>query len=91
MVIIFSEKYEAELKRFTKKLFDEPLKDMTSSVKSTQSTSQQNAQTNKLDIKFMNRNSRDIFLFAIKAFNTKKELRSSVILTKIEKVDFANQ
>ena len=72
MVIIFSEKYEAELKRFIKKLFDETLKDMTSSVKSTQSTSQQNAQTNKLDIKFMNRNSRDIFLFAIKAFNTKK-------------------
>ncbi len=45
---------------------------MTSSVKSTQSSNQQNNQVNKLDIKFMNRNSRDIFLFAIKAFNTKK-------------------
>lgn len=83
MVIIFSEKYEAELKRFLKRLFDEPIKDMSSSVKSTQSSHMPSPQYNKLDIKFMNRTSRDVFLFVMKAFNTKKELRSSAIIQKI--------
>jgi len=81
VVIVFSEKYETELRRFTKKLFDEqqqPIKDLNLSVKSTQSSNLQQSQPpassnpNKLDIKFMNRNSRDIFLFTMKAFNTKK-------------------
>lgn len=68
------------------------MKDLNSSVKSTQSSQQAvSNQVSKLDVKFMNRSSRDIFLFAMKAFNTKKELRSSVILTKIEQVDFGNQ
>lgn len=123
VVVVFGEKYEMELRRFLKKLFDyEQMgggngnnnsnninnnynynnKDLFSSavknnnkdlfgssVKSTHSSSHNlpsqhqqpqpnnsnnnNTTTiNKLDIKFMNRSSRDIFLFTMKAFNTKK-------------------
>lgn len=120
VVVVFGEKYEMELRRFLKKLFDyeqmgggngnnnsnninnnynynnkdlfssavKHNKDLFgSSVKSTHSSSHNlpsqqpqpnnsnnnNTTTiNKLDIKFMNRSSRDIFLFTMKAFNTKK-------------------
>jgi len=43
---------------------------------------------NKLELKFNSRGVRDNFLFVLKAFNTKRALKNSVIMNRLEKINF---
>ena len=40
-----------------------------------------------MNIKFVNRRSKDEFLFVMKGFIAKKELKYSAVITKIEKLE----
>jgi hypothetical protein len=42
---------------------------------------------NKLELKFVCRSSRDLLIFSIKAFSTKKDMKSSAVIEKIERID----
>ena len=79
MTIVFNEKYEQDLRRFERKLFNkEDISFSRSSVKSINPNSRNNSSTSsgqnslKLDLKFLTRSNRDLFLFTIKAFITKR-------------------
>ena len=43
---------------------------------------------NRLELKFNSRGIRDNFLFILKAFNTKRALKNSVIMNRLEKINF---
>ena len=107
ITIVFNEKYEQELKRFEKRLFNKDDFSLTrSSIKSitpspSHSPAQNLYQTNhhiqnnqnnqnqlKLDLKFVTRANRDLFLYTIKAFITKREVKHSAVIRKIEKINF---
>jgi hypothetical protein len=38
---------------------------------------------NKMEVKFLSRNSRDLFLFTLRAFLCKEDMKNSVIMEKI--------
>lgn len=51
-------------------------------------SSQRQRNEHRLELKFSNRATRDNFLFILKAFNTKRALKNSVIMGKIEQINF---
>jgi hypothetical protein len=51
------------------------------------SESQRLSRDYRLELRFNNRATKDNFLFIIKAFNTKKIMKNSTIMNKIEQVD----
>jgi len=72
-----------EMKNFERKLFGyDELNHSRQNVRSAISKNNSNS-TLKFEIKFLNRSSRDIFLYTVKAFITKKEMKLSVVLKKM--------
>lgn len=50
--------------------------------------SQRQRNQHRLELRFNSRNIRDNFLFIIKAFNTKRAMKNSVIMSKIEQLNY---
>lgn len=90
VTILFNEKYEADMKRFERKLFH-PQDLSISNIHSQNSRTSRSQTSNKLELKFLNRSARDVFLFAMKAFITKREMKNSAVLRKIENINFEKE
>ena len=77
ILIVFPQKYEAETIKFLTELW------------SDFSISNEEKSKNELivSIKFVNRRAKDEFLFVMKGFIAKRELKSSNVIKKIEKLD----
>lgn len=77
VIISFSEKYAADVSGFVNTVFG--YQDITSSMKLSNEK--------RLELKFSSRAMKDNFLLAVKAFNTKKALKTSAVIEKLEKID----
>lgn len=44
----------------------------------------------KLGLRFMTRANRDVFLYTLKGFITRRELKNTAVIRKIEKINFEN-
>lgn len=76
---------EDQLKSFMSSLFEVDLE------KSTRSQSRLFRNDNKLELRFLSRPSRDLLVFSIKAFSTKREMKSCAIIEKIERIDVSKE
>lgn len=73
MHIFFSEKYESDVLRFANTLFG--FQDLSASTKQSNEK--------RIDLRFGNRGLKDSFLLIVKAFNTKKAMKTSAIVGKL--------
>ncbi len=69
---------EDQLKSFMSSVFEI---DLERSV--TKSHSRLFKNENKLELRVLSRNSRDLLVFCLKAFSTKRDMRSSAVIEKI--------
>lgn len=44
----------------------------------------------KVGLRFMTRANRDVFLYTLKGFITRRELKNTAVIRKIEKINFEN-
>ena len=72
---------DEKLRMYLSGIFDGDLE------KSTRSHSIELRNENKLELKFISRSSRDLMIFGIKAFSAKRDMKSSAIIEKIERID----
>lgn len=79
IVIYFNEKYDAEVTKFINTLFG--FQDLTESMKLSNEK--------RLELKFQNRLMKDNFLLIVKAFNTKKAMKTSAIIGKLENINLS--
>lgn len=89
---VFNEKYEAEMRRFERRLFAPNDLAASKSHKSIIARPQKASSTApRLEVKFLSRSARDTFFFAMKAFIAKKEIRHSAVIRKIESINFERE
>lgn len=75
--IVFSQKEEGEALKFMMELFED--------MKISSEEKMRNEL--RLNIMFLNKRNKDEFLFIMKGFNAKKELKNTVVINKIEKME----
>ena len=89
---VFNEKYEAEMRRFERRLF--ALHDLSASKSHKTIVGrplQASSTAPRLEVKFLSRSARDTFFFAMKAFLAKKEIKHSAVIRKIESINFERE
>jgi hypothetical protein len=86
ITIIFSEKYEQELRRFERRLFNK--EDLSFTRSSIRHIAANQKGPLELALRFPSRANRDVFLYTIKAFITKREIKNTAVIRKIEKINF---
>ena len=80
IAMVFPHKYEAETLKFLMELWNDL--NLTKEEKNNQELI--------VNFKFINRRYKDEFLFVVKGFTAKKELKNSSVIKKIEKMDIDN-
>lgn len=89
---LFSEKYEAEMRRFERRLFAPGDLAASRSHKALLLRPQRaSSSAPKLEVKFLSRSARDTFLFAVKAFLAKREIKHSAVIRKLESINFERE
>lgn len=82
MTLIFSERYEEDLEKFIRATLADDIQ-LTESRRTTDRYSS----SRKIELRFSSRTTKDMFIYSYRAFVARREIKTSVLINKIENID----